>query len=559
MPGSRCRDAATIERCAGPLVLAASCDEGTVCGPDPGTGLGATCVARGQTCGNVTSAGVCVGAEILGWCLRDQLEVVDCSVLHARCIYDEAISLASCATDCSLSNVTAEGRCTDTGFERCLFVDGGYRVDRVDCPFDTHCGTHPDTGSPTCLPTQSCADLGPLGRCVDDSLLRCIDGTVVEMVCLAGARCAYGGPDGYGCVDAGTVGALFVAGRVRFEDRPPLTSGIDGLEPVPARGIGVAIVDDATGTALAVAGTDGEGRFRLAYDASVGQAVHLLALSASAIGARPVQVLRPDGTLHGFASPSFAAGANETVELLVTERSGVAEALNILDFAGAALAAIRLQVDVPVLQPLVLVWAKGATEGTYTDDNNIYLIGALDDDDGYDDAVIGHELGHYFEQNYGRTSNPGLPHLLYAAVSPPLAWSEGWATYFGGQLRGTSIYFDDNALGGLRFDIDRDVTLMSGTSLAQPISENTVAEILWDLGDTGIDDDDPVAGLHERVVAVEPEQLAHGGDRGGAGVDLVDFLDGWLVLIGSDGCAGLRAILNLRTVPYDGKGAVTCP
>src|SRR5262249_2748339 len=78
--------------------------------------------------------------------------------------------------------------------------------------------------------------------------------------------------------------------------------------------------------------------------------------------------------------------------------------------------------------------------------------------------------------------------------------------------------------------------------------ENTVSEILWQLDDHG-----------DRVDRVEPRWLRTAGDRGATGVDLVDFLDGYLVTGGAAGCPALQQALASRSFPYDFAGPVGCP
>jgi hypothetical protein len=61
------------------------------------------------------------------------------------------------------------------------------------------------------------------------------------------------------------------------------------------------------------------------------------------------------------------------------------------------------------------------------------------------------------------------------------------------------------------------------------------------------------------VVRVEPYLRQRRSDRGAKDIDLVDFLDGYLVLMTFPPCAGLRAILAQHTFAYDFAGPVTCP
>jgi hypothetical protein len=205
--------------------------------------------------------------------------------------------------------------------------------------------------------------------------------------------------------------------------------------------------------------------------------------------------------------------------------------------------------------------------GTFTQSSTIYLLGGLDfrnqdyDDDGYDDAVMGHEFGHTMEFNYGATSNPGLFHGPFIPAVPTLAWSEGFADWTSSAVRGDPVYTDTNGLGGFSFEIDATATLAKPTMPeTQQLSENTVAELLWDLSDAPPDDDDPVAGTPGAVLSVEPGYLrAPAVDRGVSGIDLVDFLDGYFVVHGTGACDAVRSVVASRGFPYDFAGPTPCP
>jgi hypothetical protein len=189
------------------------------------------------------------------------------------------------------------------------------------------------------------------------------------------------------------------------------------------------------------------------------------------------------------------------------------------------------------------------------------VLGEVEDDDGYDDPVLLHELGHLVEFSIGRTSNPGSAHRPYAAEDPRLAWSEGFATYFAAVVRDDPLYVDTKLFGAVVMDCDEDRTRAATSEpITQPISENTVSEILWDLGDGGDADDDLAPGPHASLLRVEDLVLAvSGADRGVSGVDLIDVLDGYLLLGGPSRCAPTRNVVNSRSFPYDFGGAVSCP
>jgi hypothetical protein len=210
-----------------------------------------------------------------------------------------------------------------------------------------------------------------------------------------------------------------------------------------------------------------------------------------------------------------------------------------------------------------VVWAPNSNDGTYWDGETIHLLGATSDDDGFDDPVILHELGHYVEQTFGRTDSPGGGHAG-EPVDPRLAWSEGWSTYFAMSVVGVPVYVDSNADGGFNWNSDTDLTMANPNGpLDQRVSEDLVTQVLWDLGDAGAGDDDGHVGTHGPVLVVQSEYLRTATLRavGREGVDLVDFLDGWFLAQGLTTCATTKTIVTTtHTFPYDYAGpAGACP
>jgi hypothetical protein len=564
----RCLDPTTLERCTGSGTAQDDCAAaGALCGPDPADPASAACIAAGQACGAIDYLGACAGT-VSAYCSDGQLVIVDCATVYALCDYVSASVGYYCTTECELAGVTAEGACNGTtGLTRCAFSGGAYHVVTETCPAGTSCQTVAETGWPGCVPDGSCDAAGPQGACTGTTLTRCVTGNPQTTDCAAhGQVCAYGGDAaGYACVAPGTTGAMAVAGTVRYEDRVPGPDGLGPAAPRAARGVTVAVVADADGAVLAAALTADDGTYVLHYTADAGTAVHVIAATTSATAARPVRVIRADGQVHGVGSPTFAAAAGSGQDLLATELSGVAPAFNIFDDLVTGMDYVRTALGVAAPDPIFAAWERGATDGTYFWDagNGIFLLGGAADDDAYDDAVVLHEFGHYLEATYGRSDSPGGDHDGSPTV-PTLAWSEGFATYVSSVVRGDRVYIDTDASGATVFDLETSVTAFTGTGVTQNISEDTVSEILWDVGDAPAADDDGITTkTHVEVLRVEHEYFRAAGftSRGAAGVDLVDWLDGWFTLDGLGTCAPMRDIVTTaRDFPYDYAGpAGACP
>lgn len=385
---------------------------------------------------------------------------------------------------------------------------------------------------------------------------------VALAACLTLAAC--GGEDDPGITpDApGVPGSYTVSGVVRYEDKPPLpTGGLGPVTPVVARGVQVAIVDDTSGATLVMGTTGDDGSYTLTFDGVSGEPVHVLAVPYSTVPGRPLEVVQNDGTLHGFGGATFPT-ATTTHDVLVTVQSGAAGAFNIFDMMVLGIDRVRALDPAQQLRRVTAVWEVGSNDGTYYFNDELHLLGEASDDDGFDDTVILHELGHHIEDAYGRSDSPGGAHDG-TPTDPRLAWSEGFATYFALAIRDLPVYMDSNAGGGWAYNADTSLTKANpGGPLNQPVSEDMVSEILWDMGDAPATDDDPLAGTHDPVLVVQRFlKTATLRAVGSGGVDLVDALDGWFLTSGLASCAGVRSIVNTeRTFPYDyGSAAGTCP
>lgn len=430
--------------------------------------------------------------------------------------------------------------------------DEGLSCGYVDVPTGFSCVADP------------CAAVGPQGRCTGDILDRCTDGQVTSTTCGDGQVCGYvDDTTGYGCLAA--AGPMQVQGEVRYEDRAQTGRGglATTIEARPVRGAQVTVINDATMAVLATGVTADNGSYVLRFDAPAGTMVHVTAISRSTLSTRPILVVNSASAVHGFPGQSFPAASLVTSDLLVTEASGAAQAMNVFDETVRSMDALTGKLGVVAPTPLRLFWQRGSNDGTYFDGSSIHLLGASSDDDGYDDTVIQHEIGHYVEHTVGRSDSPGGGHNG-SPTDARLAWSEGYATYWAQSTLGQPIYSDSNSGGGFFDNLETGVTRATGTGLSQQVSENMVSEILWDLGDGGASDDDPAnTEAFDAVNAVQPEYLHAVALRavGVSGVDLVDFLDGWFVEQGLASCAAVRTIVTTtRNFPYDYAGpGGACP
>jgi hypothetical protein len=508
---------------------------------------------------DLPAEGACDGDHLRA-CDGDAVAVTDCAATGQTCAYLDDLGAHGCASACVLEGVDEAGGCTgDTTYARC---QDGALVSET-CPDGARCVDA--AGGPVCeTAEQACAGIGPLGRCAGELLTRCDGGWPETTDCAASDRvCAYGGDAvGYGCLEP--AGAYRIAGGVTYQDRPPLlVAGHVELGPIrslPARGVLVAVVRNSDDAVLAVAQTSDDGSYVLRHDAAPGTSVRVVAVTASQVAVRPIRVTAQSGNAHGFSAPSLASSVADQVDLVATEAAGTAPAFNAFDVLVGAMDWTRAH-GVTALTPLTAEWS--ANGGSYYNPQYDWM--HLAQDDGYDDLVVLHEFGHYHQDEYGATDSPGGPHPNPGGDDPRLAWGEGQATYIAMAISGMPAYIDTNSGGGWAVELEHNVhaASMSGGA-SQYIYEWMVAEVMWDMADSGMDEDgDPVEGTHADAIAVTQTYLRSPGfiGRGRAGVDLVDWLDGWFLRVGLDQCEQVRELLHQwYGFPYDLAGpAGACP
>ncbi len=120
---------------------------------------------------------------------------------------------------------------------------------------------------------------------------------------------------------------------------------------------------------------------------------------------------------------------------------------------------------------------------------SLFLLGdAATDTEEFDDHVILHEWGHYFEDNFSRSDSIGGPHAIGESLIPTLAFSEGWATAFAAIALDDPIYCDSGIVGsvsGFGLNTEED-----GFGVAGWFNEFDITTLIYDLWDTDNDGTD---------------------------------------------------------------------
>ena len=242
--------------------------------------------------------------------------------------------------------------------------------------------------------------------------------------------------------------AAQITGRVRYENRDYDGGGFVGTQFIPARRAKVELVNSDNGNSWFDT-TDENGDYSITAS-DTGTFNVFIRVYASNDDGMIYDVKVRNNTTASAVYTSVSATVSRmlpndvtALDLDVPFTNDTAVALNILD---AAIYMYDYLTDINALagtsnpSPLPkvrLYWEPGGTAGTFFDPgtNRVFLRGISADDDGWDDDIIMHELGHFISVNWGKDDSPGGFHSITDLVDPRLAWSEGWAHYFSSMLR----------------------------------------------------------------------------------------------------------------------------
>jgi len=319
-----------------------------------------------------------------------------------------------------------------------------------------------------------------------------------------------------------------IAGRVSYQLVPPnaFCSGLNfaGTYSKPIRGATVQILDDATEAVLASTTSDDTGDYSLPDIPSL-TTVRLrvraeLKRSGSpswdveirdnydASGSPPPLQQRP---LYVVDSVAFdSGGADQTRNLTAPTGWGVtsytgdraAAPFSILDAIYSGMQLVLSQEPGAAFDPLDAYWSVNNTSingdinlgelGTsfYTSDPeadsvrnpSLFLLGDADaDTEEFDQHVVTHEWGHYFEDSFSRSDSIGGAHALGDSLDARVAFGEGWATALAAMALAEPQYCDTGPAGsGSGFGINAE---SSNFGIQGWFNEVSVVTLLWDLFD----------------------------------------------------------------------------
>ena len=305
-------------------------------------------------------------------------------------------------------------------------------------------------------------------------------------------------------------GETLVQGTAEYERRQVLGGGLSGsAAPAPVPFASIEILVESFPPRVFQTETDRWGCFSMVVDYGASAKVRVNARAAVAPATSSILVMDnpTDRALYAVESASFPLAAGGTSEKSVLALAGgafgVGGAFHIL--AVCAGCAERAQcASGRALPALHAFWEPGNaftvwSSAFYFEDLGagpvpvIQILGGLPgaedatDTDEFDVSVVAHEFGHFALSSLSTDASPGGPHGGELLV-PNLAFSEGFASWFGCACAGSPFYRDTAGRGAFGFllvafsceSVGYQFPLVRGIG-----SEETVVEVLWDLYDGG--------------------------------------------------------------------------
>lgn len=375
-----------------------------------------------------------------------------------------------------------------------------------------------------------------------------------------------------------------VLGRVRYQDRLVDAGGTHGWTWQPVRHALVEVRRQATDFVLATGQTDDDGRYRIIYANDGDHAVYVAVVSKTnpLDPVRGVDVMdQPYSRLnYEVRSEVFddTPGPNDDrtpiVANLEVNEAGGSGGFNILDqlLSGYDLVRRMTGRQLGVLRAFWTTAAEGhetayCTKALYDADlciepRSVTIQGFEDDPDQFDDQVILRAFFGFALDKASQNDSPGGP-ADGRRVDPRVAWAEGIATFFAADVLGMTSYTDSRPRGVYSVrDLETPWSPFArGTEEEGRVSPDLVAAVLNDLAD-GVDGEasDPVTGGRQGIYDVVFNRLKTYNlpDRGPAGIELYDFLDGFICR-GYGAEATLAPILAERDYAYDFDAPASCP
>lgn len=327
-----------------------------------------------------------------------------------------------------------------------------------------------------------------------------------------------------------THGAFTVKGYVRYTDRTYTTGPFTGTTTRPVRRARVYIYEDEGGNPLQLIGTaytNNNGYFSFVVPDNVdgpGEGGRDIRFAVYAISADGSSVTDAGEFIHGTElgiKYNWGGGTMDVGTLTIGLASSAA--FNIFDTIMKGHDYVMAKGE--PLKQCDTRWFVGHTEGShYTNaETMIYLDGSAATGDEWADHVILHEYGHFACHTYGYDKSPGGDHGWFGVANAPLAWSEGWASFFGAIVLNSKYYIDQDAASWYHINLET-VKNNSGDALGKlgDANEGMVAAALFDIWDSKNDGVDTLSAGSANIWTIFTNDFTSGKK-----CVMLDFYNGW--------------------------------
>lgn len=236
--------------------------------------------------------------------------------------------------------------------------------------------------------------------------------------------------------------------------------------------------------------TDKNGEYNLSVDNNIDIKIRIYS-KMKKLNKWSVKVLnnKNSNSLYGIEGELVNSGNSNSIRDLTALASNNSSApFSILDSIYLAMnrfISIDRSINFP---PLIVNWSvDNITSGTYYDGIDTIMVQGdqKGDSDEYDDHIIIHEWGHYFENKFSRADNIGGQHGAGEYLDIRVAFGEGWGNALSAMITDDAIYFDTMGRYGWNMNIEDDIHEASGW-----FSEASIQRILYDLYDSNRDGKD---------------------------------------------------------------------
>ena len=135
--------------------------------------------------------------------------------------------------------------------------------------------------------------------------------------------------------------------------------------------------------------------------------------------------------------------------------------------------------------------SRGLLYTTFYQDKNIYVLGKKDvDADEFDNHVIIHEWGHYFEDVFSKMDSIGGGHSSGNHLDIRVAFGEGWGNAFSAMATDDPVYFDTSRNGASGWNMNIEAATKDTPGF---FSEASIQRVLYDLYDNNDDGTDTLS------------------------------------------------------------------